>query len=107
MFHFKKNKRGHASHEGRERVFHLKEGCGKTRSMFHERQRGRRDFTQFHNYPRYRLTVVWTVSARVVISLEITPVKLSPRLLRILHLFRARFLRLPRINAGSNFAPLN
>ncbi|KYN11336.1 hypothetical protein ALC57_16547 [Trachymyrmex cornetzi] len=27
MFHFKKNKRGHATHEGRERVFHLKEGC--------------------------------------------------------------------------------
>jgi len=44
----------------------------------------RRDFTQFHNYPRYRLTVVWTVSAGVVISLEITPAKLSPRLLEIL-----------------------
>ncbi|TGZ32124.1 Uncharacterized protein DBV15_01038 [Temnothorax longispinosus] len=44
----------------------------------------RRDFTQFHNYPRYRLTVVWTVSAGVVISLEITPAKLSPRLLRII-----------------------
>ncbi|KYN04274.1 hypothetical protein ALC62_05040 [Cyphomyrmex costatus] len=79
MFHFKKNKRDHASHEGRERVFRLKEGCGKTSSAFYER-----DFTQFHNYPRYRLTVVWTVSVRVVISLEITPAKLSPRLLRIL-----------------------
>lgn len=33
----------------------------------------RRDFTQFHNYPRYWLTVVWTISAGVVISLEIIP----------------------------------
>lgn len=32
---------------------------------------------QFHNYPRYRLTVVWSVSAELVISPEIIPAKLS------------------------------
>jgi len=41
MFHFKKNKRSHAMHEGRERVLHLKEGCGKTRSTFQSRERER------------------------------------------------------------------
>lgn len=41
MFHFKKNKRSHAMHEGRERVLHLKEDCGKTRSTFQSRERER------------------------------------------------------------------
>ncbi|KYN42130.1 hypothetical protein ALC56_03268 [Trachymyrmex septentrionalis] len=54
MFHFKKNKRGHATHEGRDRVFHLKEGCGETRSTFHERNR----FTEIIEYLRTNLAPV-------------------------------------------------
>ena len=46
MFHFKKNKRSHAMHEGRERVLHLKEGCGKTRSTFQSRERERERFAR-------------------------------------------------------------
>jgi hypothetical protein len=76
------------------------------RSRFDGSRWARRDFTRFHNYPRYKLTVVWTVSARWACNFPLENYPSSKIILAAGRNSRV-FLRLPGINIGSNFAPLN